>query len=266
MTAGTGLSIRDFSVGYRRRPVLSRISMPDLALGQMVAVLGGNGAGKSTFLKALSGYLKADGRAVFNGRDLVRMPSEERRSLVGYVPQTVPQESTLLAHEFAISALRASDPGLVGGEAERRVHLAFRSLGLLAHALDPVRVLSIGRRQLLGLAPVVARAPSLVLLDEPTSALDMSHELQVLQALRALADEGSRLCLVALHDINLALRFCDQVVFLANGGVAAAGPPAPTVTPSLLTRVYGVAARIETCSRGAPFVLADRALAESRTA
>jgi iron complex transport system ATP-binding protein len=104
------------------------------------------------------------------------------------------------------------------------------------------------------------RAPRLLLLDEPTSALDLRWQLQVLQAVRALVSEGQTLALIAVHDLNLALRFCDRIVVLGQGRVLAAGRPADVLTPALLHTAYGVRARIEHCSLGHPLVLADEAI------
>ena len=113
---------------------------------------------------------------------------------------------------------------------------------------------------MIGLAQVLVRAPRLLLLDEPTSALDLRWQLQVLQAVRALVDEDRTLALIAVHDLNLALRFCDRIAVLGQGRVLAAGRPADVLTPALLRAAYGVRARIEHCSLGHPLVLADEAI------
>ena len=114
---------------------------------------------------------------------------------------------------------------------------------------------------MIGLAQVLVRAPRLLLLDEPTSALDLRWQLQVLQAVRALVDEGKTLALIAVHDLNLALRFCDRIVVLGQGRVLASGRPADVLTPALLRTAYGVRARVERCALGHPIVLADEAIA-----
>ena len=225
--AGTspGLEVVDFAVGYGRRPVLERVGLPRYEPGNLVAVIGPNGAGKSTFLKALAGLLRYRGQVSLDGAELAGLTHSDRSSRIGYLPQALPQASTLLAYEFALAALRASAPRLSRPETEDRIQRAFRRLGLERQAMQPIEALSGGQRQLLGLAQVLARKTRLLLLDEPTSALDLKWE----------------------------------VVLLAERGVAAAGPAKDSLTADLIGRVYGVTARIEPCSKGRPIVLADRA-------
>ena len=256
--SGDGLEIADLTVGYSRQPVLTDIGLPPMAPGQLVAVLGPNAAGKSTLLKALAGHLAYRGTARFGGCDLTRLGHRLRTRLVGYVPQSPPQPSSLLAYEFAISALRVAFPDLASASAAARIDAAFERLGLSDQALRPVQELSGGKRQLLGLAQAIVRDAPLLLLDEPTSALDLRWEVEALGVLRDLARDAGTLCLIALHDLNLALRFCDQVILLAQGGVLAAGLAAGTLTPDRLFQAYGVVARIETCTQGQPFVIVDR--------
>lgn len=254
------LEINGLEVGYRRRQVLSGISLPSFADGEMVGLLGPNAAGKSTLLKALAGQLSYAGSARLRGVEMSTLTYTERARRIGYAPQTPPQPSSLLAFEYALSALKAALPGLSRQEAEARIEKGFARFGLEAFALRSVQELSGGKRQLLGLALLAARDTQLQLLDEPTSALDMRWELEALHAFRALSRERGSICLVALHDLNLALRYCDQIVLLTEGRVLAAGPSTATLTPDLLRRAYGVEARIETCSQGRPIVLADAAL------
>ena len=255
----TGLEVVDFAVGYGRHRVLERVELPRYGPGSLVAVIGPNGAGKSTFLKALAGLLRYRGQASLGGAALADLTHSDRSSRIGYLPQALPQASTLLAYEFVLAALRTSAPRLSRPETEDRIQQAFRRLGLERQTMQPIEALSGGQRQLLGLAQVLARKTPLLLLDEPTSALDLKWEVEAMAALRDSAVHDEAICLIALHDLNLALRFCDQIVLLADRGVAAAGPAKDSLTAELIGRIYGVAARIEPCSKGRPIVLADRA-------
>jgi iron complex transport system ATP-binding protein len=119
--------------------------------------------------------------------------------------------------------------------------------------------LSGGQRQMAGLAQLLARSPRLLLLDEPTSALDVRWQLLLFQALRTHVTTNRTLCVMAVHDLNLAARFCDDMLLMGQGQLLVSGSPQAVLTPAMLHRAYGVHARVECCSRGMPVVLADSA-------
>lgn len=255
-----GLALQQLSAGYLRRPVLRGLDLACVPPGSLVAVVGPNAVGKSTLLKAIAGLRPTQGHIVLDGDDLAALPARERLRRVGYLPQALPQATSLVAYEAMLSALRASRPDWPAAQAEAAIEAVFETLGLQALALRPLNELSGGQRQMIGLAQVLVREPRLLLLDEPTSALDLRWQLQVLQAVRTLVDRRHTLALIAVHDLNLALRFCDRIAVLGEGRVLAAGAPADVITPALLRTAYGVSARVERCSRGHPIVLADDAL------
>lgn len=253
------LALTRLTAGYGRNRVLDGLDVAPLPPGAVVGILGANGAGKSTLLRALAGLLPATGRAVLDGVDLLTASPAQRLRLVGYLPQTLPQTSPLLAYEAVLGALRATRPDLGTGAAESAIQAVFDLLGLRALALRRMGQLSGGQRQMVGLAQVLARRPRLMLLDEPTSALDLRWQLTVLETVADLAQRQGGIALVSIHDINLAARFCHRVVILGCGEVLADGPPAQALSPLTLNRAYGIDARVEACSLGLPVVLADRA-------
>ena len=195
-----------------------------------------------------------------DGVDLGQLPARRRLHQIGYLPQALPQASSLLAYEAMQGALRVGRPDLDRTGVEAAIEHIFSTLDLQHLAMRRLDELSGGQRQMVGLAQVVVREPRLMLLDEPTSALDLRWQLQVLQTVRALVDSRQGIALVALHDLNLALRFCNHLIVLGGGRVLAAGAPAAIFTPALLEQAYGVQARVERCSQGNLLVLADAAL------
>ncbi|MBN9461282.1 MAG: ABC transporter ATP-binding protein [Burkholderiales bacterium] len=255
-----GLALHGLAAGYPGRAVIRALDLPRVPPGSLVGVLGANAAGKSTLLKAIAGLRPARGRILLDGEDLNACPPRERLRRVGYLPQALPQASSLVAYEAMLAALHASRPELGRARTQALIEAVFASLGLAGIALRPLDELSGGQRQMVGLAQVIARESRLLLLDEPTSALDLRWQLQVLQTVRTLVDRRQAICLMALHDLNLALRFCDRLVVLGPDAVLAAGLPAREVDAGLLHRAYGVQARIERCSHGYPVVLVDRAV------
>lgn len=128
--------------------------------------------------------------------------------------------------------------------------LAFRGLDALSG----------GQRQLVSLGQALVRKPEVLLMDEPTSALDLHRQIDVLEFVANLAGRTGMIVLIALHDLNHALRYCTNTIVIANGEMAASGTTADVITPAMLRDIYRVDARIESCSRGRPMVIVDGAL------
>lgn len=258
-----GLALQGIAAGYRGRPVIDGLTLEPIATGRMVALLGANAVGKSTLLRALAGLGRMSGRVVLDGRDLTRLPRAERFAAVGYLPQSLPQPTSLLAWEAVASALRAAPADAAGSGGDAMVEAVFGELGIAALALRRLDQLSGGQRQMVGLAQLLVRRPRLMLLDEPTSALDLRWQLRVLETVRDVTRRTGAVAMLAAHDLNLALRFCDRVVVLARRGVIADGAPLDAMTPAVLRGAFGVEGRVERCSAGHPVVIADRAVHRS---
>lgn len=254
-----GFAIEGFGAGYGRREVVADFDLALLAPGTLAAVVGANAAGKSTLLKGIAGLCRARGSVRLDGEELTRIDTARRLERVGYLPQVLPQGSALAVYEALLAALLGGAGGRVTREAELAVERVLDELALRALALRRLDELSGGQRQMVGLAQVMVRAPRLLLLDEPTSALDLRWQLRVLGTVRDLAARSGCIALVAIHDLNLALRFCNHLIVLGAGRLLAAGEPQRTLDAALLDRAYGVAARVERCSLGFPVVLVDHA-------
>lgn len=130
-------------------------------------------------------------------------------------------------------------------------------LGITHLAMESLDSLSGGQRQLTSLAQTLVREPKVLLLDEPISALDLHYQLRVMKLVRDIARERGMIAVVVLHDLSIAARWSDHIVVLANGKVIAQGTPAQAITPQLLSDIYQVSARVESCSRGSFNVLVD---------
>jgi iron complex transport system ATP-binding protein len=241
MTLPDALTVSGFSVRYGRRSALDGLTLPPIAAGSITALVGPNGAGKSTILKALAQIIPSTGAIRFGGLDLRSMRPRERSSLIGFMPQALPQGTELTVVESVIVAMH----GAVAKDAlERQAMVVLQRLDIIEHALSPLDRLSGGERQLVSLAQAIARQPRLLFLDEPTSALDLARQLQVMQQVRSLAAEGAAV-IVVLHDLSLAARWADQMIVLDHGRLYAACAPQDMLTPAMLADVYGVHARVE---------------------
>ncbi|WP_323118065.1 ABC transporter ATP-binding protein [Burkholderia alba] len=255
-----GLRIQDLRVAYGARTILERLALPPIEPGCMVAVLGPNGVGKSTLLRAIARLLPARGVVRLGRTDLLHGTRSDHLRCVGYLPQSLPQASSLLVYEAVSGALRATCGGLSNDEHDARLHAVFTELHLHALAMKSLDQLSGGQRQMVGLAQVLIRQTPLLLLDEPTSALDLRWQLLALEAMRDAAKRRAAIVLVAMHDLNLASRFCDRLVLLGRDGVLADGRPADVLRAEHLRRAYRVDARIERTSDDDYIVLAERAV------
>lgn len=249
--------VTGLTTGYGRTRIFHQMDLPTLAAGSLVAVLGPNAVGKSTLLRSIAGLQYASGSFRLGDIELATLRGPERMRHVGYLPQALPQPSSLVAYEAVASACRATRPDLGRSTIEGLIERVFDSLDLRHLALRSLSAMSGGQRQMIGLAQALVRQPSLLLLDEPTSALDLRWQLTLLENVRDIVRQHDTICLMAIHDINLALSFCDQVLLFGPGGLLSSGAPSVAVTPSALREAYGVDARIESCSRGRPVVLSD---------
>ncbi len=252
-----GFSLHQLSAGYRGRTVLHHIDLSPVPPGSLVALVGPNAVGKSTLIKAVAGLCATQGQVWLDDTDLSTLPAAVRLRHIGYLPQALPQPSSLLAYESWQSALHSSRSAWTAAQRETAIEDTVARMGLQALALRRMDELSGGQRQMVGLAQVIIRAPQLLLLDEPTSALDLRWQLLALQTLRDTVAHQGTTCIVAVHDLNLALRLCDHLLVLGAGGLRASGRPKDILSPALLREVYGIDARIETCSLGKPLVIAD---------
>ncbi|SMO82635.1 ABC transporter ATP-binding protein [Paracoccus laeviglucosivorans] len=249
------VQVRDISVRFGRRQVLDALTLPEMHAGEVTVLAGPNAAGKSTLLRAIAQLLPHQGQVALDGQDLRQMPATERARLVGFMPQSLPSGSSLIALETVIAALRAGKT-LPAHQADAAAMAVMEKLGIASLALEPLDALSGGQRQMVALAQAIVRDPSLLLLDEPTSALDLARQVRLLSELRRLAAEG-RVVAAVLHDLALAAQWADRIVLIHAGRVHAHGRPQDVLTPALLAEIYGVEARIERCSRGRLMVLID---------
>jgi len=219
----------------------------DLAVapGELVGLLGPNGAGKSTLVRLLSGVVGPyRGSIRLLGDELATLGRREIARRVAVVPQEPRLELPFSALEVV---LLGRHPHLSGLAFESDTDLALARQALervdaLALADRPVAELSTGERQRIVVARALAQETPLLLLDEPAAALDLRHQVELFDLLRELAagerNEG-RGVVAVLHDLNLAAEYCDRVVLMKDGRIAAAGDTATTLTFAHLTDAYG---------------------------
>ncbi len=210
--------------------------------GQFVGLIGPNGAGKSTLLRAISNVLGyQEGSVSLHGADLKSLPARKVAELLALVPQIAPFTQGFTAFELV---LMGRYPHLgrfqVEGEADDRIAMdAMRLTETESFTTRTLDTLSGGERQRVFLARAVAQQPRVLLLDEPTSNLDILHQLKILGLVRRLVNDGLT-AIAAIHDLNLAARYCDRLVLLNEGRVVTDGVPEEVLTAETLESVFGV--------------------------
>jgi iron complex transport system ATP-binding protein len=244
------LAGRDLTIGYRDR-VVGRGLDVELAQGEVLALLGPNGGGKTTLLKTLLGILAPHaGDVAIGDRLLARISIRERARLIAYVPQVhVPTfaftvESVVLmgrtAHGNLFSRPSAHDREVAAHALER--------FGIAHLSARPYTMISGGERQLALLARALAQEPQFIVLDEPTASLDFGNQGKVMREIRALAAAGHGV-LFTTHDPNHALRAADRAYLLRAGERIAEGPVGSVLSRAQLEALYG--APVETLTDAA---------------
>jgi iron complex transport system ATP-binding protein len=241
------LDARDVTVTAGAVPLVSKVSL-SLRAGEFVGLLGANGAGKSSFLKACSGELPlASGSILMHGRNIGNTPAAELAHRRAVVAQSNELSFPFTAREVVL--LGATVPGFHcrTDRLDTIISDALANVGISHLAGRSYPLLSGGERQRVQIARAfcqlaAARAfqtnPPLLLLDEPTSSLDLAHQRLILSRLRRLSGDGGA-ALAVLHDVNLAAAYCDRLLIMKAGRVLADGPPKDVIVSGVLSEAYG---------------------------
>lgn len=246
------LVVQDLAWSVNTRLILDSVSFA-VEPGEFVGLLGPNGCGKTTALRCVYRAMRPSrGQVLLNGRDLWEMSRQAVAQQVAVLTQDIggeweyTVEETVemgrLPHKRLLEPTTLEDAEIVARALSDvdASHLAGRDLATLSG----------GERQRVLLARALVQRPGLLILDEPTNHLDLGFQLDLLSLVRRLGATK----LAVLHDVNLAAAFCDRIVLLRDGRVAAYGPPKDVLTPDLLAQVYGIHATVTEDGDGSVFV------------
>lgn len=225
---------------YNSHAVLEGVSF-NLESGRILAVLGVNGAGKSTLLKCMNKVLRpAAGTVLVDERDIETMRGTEVAKLVGYVPQRHGEEQ-LTVFDTVLLGRRPYIKWAATANDYRVVERVLTAMKLESFALRRVSELSGGEAQKVVIARALAQEPRLLLLDEPTSNLDLKNQMEVMSIVANAVTEHGISAVIAVHDLNLALRFADAFLVLKDGRVHTLADRSG-LTADVIRDVYGVRA------------------------
>ena len=228
------------------RYALSGVSF-ELPAGCFCGIIGPNGSGKSTLLGCISGHLKPEqGSVSIGGQDVASLSVREIARRMALV-----QQHASLEYDFTVGdiVLTGRNPYLKRWQSETKddyakMNDALQTAGI-AHLKDRlITTLSGGEWQMMILARALCQQADIMLLDEPVTGLDISHQVNIMSSVRRLAAQRGISVVCVLHDLNLALSYCDQLVLLKSGEVFAEGAPKDVLTRENIGRVYGTAVHL----------------------
>ena len=236
------LQVEHLRCGYGGEPVIKDLSF-SVAPGDRLCVLGPNGCGKTTLLRAVSGLLPAQGKVTVCGEALSKLSRKKSAQKIALMSQMSSVYFSYTVYETVMLGRYAHmRQGLLAGEREEDRKLVLESLrrtGTLELKDKLITELSGGQLQRVFLARTFAQDPQIILLDEPTNHLDLKYQLQLVEDLKDWARQGERCVVGVLHDINLALAFANQILLLDEGRAVAFGK-AEEFDLSLISQIYHV--------------------------
>ena len=246
------IQVENLSFSYGSRPILRDISF-SMEQGECVAVLGNNGAGKSTMISCIAHLRKpSSGTVTIDGTPASRLSRNQLARQISYVAQKTELTRTTVFDAVLLGRKPHMKWGPSAVDYDVADH-ALRAVGMESDRLRYVNELSGGEQQKVMLARAIAQEPKLMLLDEPTSSLDPRNQYESMELIRHCAHGHHIAVLVVIHDLNLALRFCDRFLFLKDGTVYASGGR-EAVTSENIRAVYGMDAAVEQFD-GIPMVI-----------
>ena len=245
------LSFEQVSFGYSQtKQVLDQVSF-EIHQGEMVSLVGQNGAGKSTISKLISGfYQPTSGRILFKGKDLSQVSIKERADKIGLVMQHPGQmiSKTMVFDEVAFGLVAR---GVGQEEIVRRVHETLKICGLYPFRNWPISALSFGQKKRVSIAAILVLNPEMLILDEPTAGQDLKHYTEMMEFLKTLNERGMTILMIT-HDMHLMLEYTTRALVMANGRLIGDGPTYHVMShPDLMeaahlkqTSLYALAHRI----------------------
>ncbi|HEV2884434.1 MAG TPA: ABC transporter ATP-binding protein [Pyrinomonadaceae bacterium] len=243
------LEVKNLGVNYGPRQAVASVSL-QVSPGKMIAIVGANGAGKSSLLHALNGSIQpSHGEVLLDGKSLKSLPRRAVAKRIAVVRQEALLAFPVSVLEYVLGARYAwAGTTAWGWESERDLEIAVGVLvqtELETFADRLMNELSGGERQRAVLARALATEAGILLLDEPTANLDLAHQASMLRLVRRLCNTRGTSAVIVTHDLNLASEFSDNILLMKNGESIAFGPPREVLTSELLEELFGLRVMVD---------------------
>ena len=241
----TVIAVNDLAAGYQNKSILNNVSF-SVKRGEMIGIIGPNGAGKSTLLKTIRGLLpKQKGSIVLFKKDIDDLSEREFARHVAYLQQHVDVSFGYTGKELVMAGRYPYLEWWQGESAadETNVKQCMEYTGVWDLADTSVEQVSGGQKQRILLAKVLAQKTPILFLDEPTTGLDIVYQEEIFRFCETLCKAGKTVIMVA-HELNLAAKFCNRLLLVANGGILADGSPEEVLDAGHLSIAYNVPVKV----------------------
>lgn len=245
-TPAPRLVAENLTLGYGDRVIVEGLDV-EIPTGVITTVIGPNGCGKSTMLRALGRLLKPRaGTVLLDGKAISTMRTKEVARTLGMLPQSPVAPEGLTVSDLVARGRHPHQSWIRqwSSDDEGEVARALALTGVADLADRPVDQLSGGQRQRAWISMALAQGTDILLLDEPTTYLDLSHSVEVLDLVDRMHEEMGRTVIMVLHDLNLAVRYSDHLIVMSQGRIVASGKPQDVISSELLDEVFGLEAAV----------------------
>ncbi len=240
------ITIKDLCFSYGSRSIFEDLNLT-VGDSEVLSLVGPNGSGKTTMIKCIDRILKPKGSILLNGgRDLQSLSRQEVAKYIGYVPQSTTSVLTSTVFDTILMGRKPHMGWRVQDEDIDKVVDIMKLLHVEEFALKDFSELSGGQKQRVLIARALAQEPEVLLLDEPTSNLDVKHQLEALDTVTSIVKKTGISAVMAIHDLNLAARYSDNLVMLKKGKVHDIGDPLSLLTKENIRSIFGVEAVVMT--------------------
>ncbi len=237
------INIENLSVGYGKEFIINDLSLR-IEKGENLAIIGRNGCGKTTLLRAVAGTLEFTGSILIDGENITKLKRERLARRVAMLSQSTSVYFNYTVEETVSMGRYSHEAGNIFARPDENsrasVEAALKQTGLYEMRNKGVDTLSGGQLQRVFLAKILAQDPEILLLDEPTNHLDLNYQLEMLSFLKTWSKERGKTIIGVLHDINLTLYFADNVLLLDNGNIVSYGSAKKVLSSDKINEIYGI--------------------------